>query len=339
MPRLLFLVSSARELALADGTMHETGYFAEEALTPYERFREAGIEVEVATPDGRAPHADSYGLEPIFHYPDEDEDFLASITRSFAHDVDDIRLTLQHLTEIGLIAARRVFLALQQQGVPAIEAREKVARAARIAWEHGRGFLDVLVEDGFGAPLQRGELETAYQEVVDDARRESERVAATLAALPGFAQPLSLAALSDAELAGYDGVFAPGGHGPMVDLADNPDVGRLLHLLHDKQAPIASLCHGPALLLSAPANLDGQWIFDGYRVTAFTNEEEYQTPPGKLGMSWLLETALRNAGAVFDDARAAWTSHVVVDRGVITAQNPNSADAAAVSVLKALQVL
>jgi putative intracellular protease/amidase len=339
MPRLLFLVSSARELALADGTMHETGYFAEEALTPYERFREAGIEVDVATPDGHPPHADSYGLEPIFHYPDEDEDFLASITRSFAHDVDDIRLTLRHLTEVQLIAARRVFLALQRYGVGADAAREAVARAARTAWEQDRGLIDVLAESDLPAPIERAELEAAYQEVVEDSRLESNRVRDALAALPGFQAPLSLASLSDAELARYDAVFAPGGHGPMVDLADNPDVGRLLRLLHDKQAPIASLCHGPALLLSAPANLDGQWIFDGYRVTAFTNEEEYQTPPGKLGMSWLLETALRNAGAVFDDARAAWTSHVVVDRGVITAQNPNSADAAAVSVLKALQVL
>ncbi|TCK27617.1 DJ-1/PfpI family protein [Pseudonocardia endophytica] len=339
MPRLLFLVSGARELPLADGSMHETGYFAEEALTPYERFVEAGVDIDVATPDGRAPHADPYGLEPIFHYPDEDEDFLASITRTFAHDVDDIRLTLRHLTEIGLIAARRVHLALVEAGVTPEQARDQVARAARTAWDTDRNFLDVLDETGDGAPLDRAALDRAYTAVVEDSRRESERVAATLAANPGFQQPTSLAALSDEQLAGYDAVFAPGGHGPMVDLADNPDVTRLLRILHQKRAPIASLCHGPALLLAAPANLDGQWIFDGYRVTAFTDEEEYQTPPGKLGMPWLLEASLRNAGAVFDDARAAWTSHVVVDRNVITAQNPNSADAVADAVLKALDVL
>lgn len=339
MPRLLFLVSSAQELPLADGSTHVTGYFAEEALTPYERFTAAGVDVDVATPDGREPHADPYGLEPIFHYPDADEDFLASITRTFAHDVDDIRLTLRHLTELGLIGARRVFLALREGGRDAADARAAVAKAARIAWERDRAFVEVLDTDGFASPLSRGELDDAVESVVGDSRAESARIASVLAELPGFRRPLDLAAMSTEQMGGYDAVFAPGGHGPMVDLADNPDVGRLIAALHAKRAPIASLCHGPALLLSAPGNLDGQWIFDGYRVTSFTNEEELQTPPGKLGMSWFLESALRNAGAVFDDARSAWTSHVVVDRNVITAQNPNSAAAVADAVLKSLQVL
>ncbi|MGE3288593.1 MAG: type 1 glutamine amidotransferase domain-containing protein [Pseudonocardia sp.] len=339
MPRLLFLVSSARELPLADGSPHVTGYFAEEALTPYERFVAAGVDVDVATPDGRPPFADPYGLEPIFHYPDDDEDFLASITRTFAHDVDDIRLTLHHLTELGLIGARRVFLALRAAGRSAEDARAAVATAAKIAWRTDRDLVDVLDAEGLGAPLDRAALTEAVESVIRDARAESARVARVLADLPGFREPLNLSAMTDEEMAAYDAVFAPGGHGPMVDLADNPDVGRLIAALHAKRAPIASLCHGPALLLSAPANLDGQWIFDGYRVTSFTDEEELQTPPGKQGMSWFLESALRNAGAVFDDARAAWTSHVVVDRNVITAQNPGSAQAAADAVLKSLQVL
>jgi hypothetical protein len=42
MTRIAYLVTSAREMTLADGTPHPTGYFAEEALTPYERFEAAG---------------------------------------------------------------------------------------------------------------------------------------------------------------------------------------------------------------------------------------------------------------------------------------------------------
>ena len=71
--------------------------------------------------------------------------------------------------------------------------------------------------------------------------------------------------------------------------------------LHKKHAPIAALCHGPAVLLSAPERADGQWLFDGYRMTSFTDEEEDQTEAGLLGMEWLLDVALKNAGAVFDD--------------------------------------
>ena len=44
-------------------------------------------------------------------------------------------------------------------------------------------------------------------------------------------------------------------------------------------------------------------------------------------MAWLLDVALKNAGAVFDDAPSAWVSHVVVDRNLVTGQNPGSTEA------------
>ena len=47
-------------------------------------------------------------------------------------------------------------------------------------------------------------------------------------------------------------------------------------------------------------------------------------------MAWLLDTALKNAGAVFDDGPGSVRmSHVVVDRNLITGQNPGSTEATA----------
>jgi steroid delta-isomerase-like uncharacterized protein len=54
-------------------------------------------------------------------------------------------------------------------------------------------------------------------------------------------------------------------------------------------------------------------------------------------MAWLLDTALKNAGAVFDDGPAAWASHVVVDRNLITGQNAGSTEATADAVIKKLR--
>ena len=339
MPRLLFLVSSAREMQLADGSDYETGYFADEALTPYERFIEAGVDVVVATPDGRSPYADPYGLEEIFHYPDDDEDFLNSITRTFAHDVDDIRLTLRHLTELGMISALRVFNRLKDAGMHPVEARKLISGAASASWRSDTQFLDELETQDLPESVTRTDLDAALSEVIADSNDEAQRVKDALDSLPNFVSPADLSTMTDEEIAEFDAVFVPGGHAPMVDMADNPDVTRVIGILHEKQAAIASVCHGPAFLLSAPANMDGQWLFDGYRVTSFTDEEEDQTRPGQQGLSWYLESALRNAGAVFDDGRNAWASHVVVDRNLITAQNPGSADAVADAVLKSLEVL
>ena len=341
MTRIAYLVTSAREMTLADGTTHPTGYFAEEALKPYERFAAAGFDVTVITPDGEPPYADPYGLSWFFHYPDDDKDYLASVVRTFAHDVDDIRLTLHQNTELGLAAARRVALLLQQQGRSAAEARQIVSAAAKTAWRQDRQFATVLAENlGLAEDGSPGLTGEQIQAEVDAQRADSERLAAErhrkLLQISGFQRPVALSSLSDAQLNDFDAVFAPGGHGPMVDLADNPDVGRLLTALQARRAPIAALCHGPAILLSAPERADGLWLFDGYRMTSFTDEEEDQTEPGRLGMAWLLDVALKNAGAVFDDGPSAWISHVVVDRNLITGQNPGSTEATADAVIKKL---
>ena len=336
MTRALFAVSGSAHWTLADGTRHPTGYFAEEAVKPHDRFVEAGAEVVVLTPDGEPPFADPYGLEPFFHYPEEDQDFFASVTRTFHHDPDDIRITLHQNTELGLVAARRIAERLKARGLSAAEAHALVSKAAKIAWRQDRQLADVLLEDRLDGGLSEEEIRAAVAELDAASRQLAADRKARLDAIPGFREPASLAGMSDEQLAEFDAVFAPGGHGPMVDLADNPDVARLLKVLHDKQAPIVSLCHGPALLLSAPDRDDGQWLFDGYRLTCFTDEEEDQTEPGKLGLPWYVDTALKNVGAVFDDGPSAWVSHVVVDRNLITGQNPASTEATADALLKAV---
>ena len=336
MIHVAYLMTSAREMALADGSAHPTGYFAEEAIKPYERFIATGFDVTVITPDGQPPHADPYGLSWFFHYPEEDKDYLASVVRTFAHDVDDIRLTLHQNTELGLAASRRIALLLQGQGHSAAEGHQIVSAAAKTAWRQDRQLADVLAEDG-SIGLTRDQIQVEQDAQRADSQALADERHRRLQAIPGFQHPVRLSELSNEQMAGFDAVFTPGGHGPMVDMADNPDVARLLIVLQAKAAPIAALCHGPALLLSAPERPDGLWLFDGYRMTCFTDEEEDQTEAGRLGMEWYLDTALKNAGAVFDDGPSAWTSHVVVDRNLVTGQNPGSSEATADAVIKMLR--
>lgn len=140
--------------------------------------------------------------------------------------------------------------------------------------------------------------------------------------------------LEDVDPAAYDGVFIPGGHGPMQDLAVNPDVARILAaMLPDNGKVVASLCHGPAAFLSA-GDAEGKWLFQGRRLTAFTDDEEKQAGLA-ANAPWLLEDRLRAGGAVFE-AGPAWASHVVVDGNLITAQNPASAEAAGQAILARL---
>lgn len=227
MSTILFVVTAARHWTLNDGTKHPTGYWAEELLTPYRTFTEAGHTVVFATPGGVAPVVD-------------------------------------------------------------------------------RGSLAPEANDG------RDDVEAA------------------LDAIPGLGSPLDVAKV---DVADYDAVFYPGGHGPMEDLAVDAESGRVLTETLDSGKPLAIVCHGPAALLAAQRP-DGSSPFAGYRLTGFTNAEETQAGLAPKA-PWLLQDRLTALGATFEES-AAWQPHVVVDRNLHTGQNPASSGPLATEILTRL---
>jgi putative intracellular protease/amidase len=140
--------------------------------------------------------------------------------------------------------------------------------------------------------------------------------------------------LSEVDVAGYDAVFIPGGHGPMEDLAHDPDLGRILTAADAAGTIIAPLCHGPAALLSANIS-GGGWLFTGRTLTVFTDEEERLNKTAD-GAPWLVETVLKARGATVRSAADAWGSNVVVDGNLISGQNPASSQALAEKVVQTL---
>jgi putative intracellular protease/amidase len=160
--------------------------------------------------------------------------------------------------------------------------------------------------------------------------------------------------LSRVEQIGYqhfDALFVPGGHAPMQDLSVSPELGKLLRAFHKAGKPTALVCHGPVALISALPEADdftqkltanssttaAGWIYAGYRMTSFSNPEEEQSKAIFNGgiMKFTPQDALVGAGAKFEMA-PLWQSHVVVDRELITGQNPASAIAVGKRLLSML---
>ncbi len=139
--------------------------------------------------------------------------------------------------------------------------------------------------------------------------------------------------LADVDLSEYDAIVMPGGHGPMADLFQDPDLGRLLLEANKAGKVIAPFCHGPAGLLGAVDDA-GNFAFAGRRLTVFTNEEELGGGTGE-NTPWFVEDALKEKGSVVENG-AAWSSNVVRDGNLITGQNPQSSEDVAKEVLKAL---
>src|ERR1700729_2671990 len=72
--------------------------------------------------------------------------------------------------------------------------------------------------------------------------------------LTGLKSPTRISDVIASGLDQYDAVFVPGGHGPMIDLLDDPDAGTVLRHFHKTSKPTAVLCHGPISLLAALSN-------------------------------------------------------------------------------------
>lgn len=139
--------------------------------------------------------------------------------------------------------------------------------------------------------------------------------------------------LDDVDLADYAAVFYPGGHGPMEDLAVNAESGRLLTATLESGKPLGVVCHAPAAML-ATERPDGTSAFAGYRVTGFTNAEEAQAGLADKA-PWLLQDRLQTLGTEFSEGEP-WAPYVVVDRNLVTGQNPASSAPLATEILKAL---
>lgn len=137
--------------------------------------------------------------------------------------------------------------------------------------------------------------------------------------------------LRDVEIDAYDGIFFPGGLGPMVDLAEDARAKRLIAAAYEEGKIIGAVCHGPVVLLGVELS-DGSRLVAGRRVTSFTEAEE-------LGHSdkdvpFFLDAALMGEGAVHLPA-PAFSANVVVDGSLVTGQNPASAAGVARAMIAA----
>jgi putative intracellular protease/amidase len=133
----------------------------------------------------------------------------------------------------------------------------------------------------------------------------------------------------------FDGLFIPGGHGPVVDLVHDRDLHRLIAGFEEDGKFIGAVCHGPAALLEVRGS-DGHYLVRDRRLTGFSNLEE-RLAGMHAKVPFLLEDELKKRGARYDSALLPMTSHVIRDGNLITGQNPASSAGVAHEFLEGLQ--
>ncbi len=147
-----------------------------------------------------------------------------------------------------------------------------------------------------------------------------------------FKQPHRLADLVERALgrdSDYIGVFIPGGHGALIGLPHSEDVKAALEWADAHDRFVITLCHGPAALLAVGQGTDGRTsIYDGYRICAFPDAMDAQTPdigymPGHL--TWRFGEELEKLG--IDIVNQGISGQVLRDRKLLTGDSPLAGNA------------
>jgi len=136
--------------------------------------------------------------------------------------------------------------------------------------------------------------------------------------------------LSEISPSDYDAVFYPGGHGPLWDLAEDPDSIALIETMFNSGKPVAAVCHAPGVLRNAKTSNDSSLV-NGKSVTGFSNSEEDAVQLTEI-VPFLVEDELKDKGGVYSSADD-WHPYVISDGNLITGQNPASSEPAANAVL------
>ena len=124
----------------------------------------------------------------------------------------------------------------------------------------------------------------------------------------------------------YLAVFIPGGHGSMVGLPENKEVGSVLRWAFEKDKFVISICHGPSVFMAAN-NGNDSFVFKGFKVAAFSDLLDRITflfgyIPGK--MQWFVGESLEKMGV--NVAVSFSSGKVCHDLNVITGDGPSASN-------------
>lgn len=225
--RALIIISSARRLPLSEPASMPsipTGFFLVELAQVLREF-ENDYEFTLATPDGQAPQLDTNGLALAWHATTRMEEAATNT----AAEVADPGFTVDayRRNHADLVERRERELELMQRHLGRLPVTEPLPSTDREA-------LAVRTE-----LLQRSESwpTQPYVSVQDLVYRHRDPA-------------------DDFTLAGFDFIYAPGGHAPMVDFRDNPWLGEALHLARENNVLISLICHAPVSMTSTALRVD-----------------------------------------------------------------------------------
>lgn len=191
-------------------------------------------------------------------------------------------------------------------------------------------FIDAGIEVTLATPLGGQAPIDPTSTLADFQTSATERFDNDATAQAKIASTVKLSTLNERD---FDGVFYPGGHGPLWDLTNNEDSIALIESFLKADKAVATVCHASAALLNVKQS-SGEYAIKGKAVTGFTNSEEDAVQLTEV-VPFLLEDELIKRGGEYQKAQD-WHAFAVQDGLIITGQNPASSALAAEKLLTQL---
>jgi molecular chaperone Hsp31 and glyoxalase 3 len=145
-----------------------------------------------------------------------------------------------------------------------------------------------------------------------------------------FDNPLSLKKVIETnelnETSNYIALFLPGGHGSMVGLPEDENVGSILRWIKESDRYLVAVCHGPAAMIAKDKKNETN-PYKGYKMVAFPDKFDKQSPslgylPGQL--PWFQCEVLVKEGIKIINEKITGATHI--DRKLISGDSPKACD-------------
>jgi molecular chaperone Hsp31 and glyoxalase 3 len=145
-----------------------------------------------------------------------------------------------------------------------------------------------------------------------------------------FDKPISLKKMVEGnqlnDESDFIALFLPGGHGSMVGLPEDENVGSILRWIKESDRYLVAVCHGPAAMIAKDKKNEPN-PYKGYKMVAFPDKFDKQSPslgylPGQL--PWFQCEALEKEGITVTNEKITGATHV--DRKLISGDSPKACD-------------
>jgi molecular chaperone Hsp31 and glyoxalase 3 len=180
--------------------------------------------------------------------------------------------------------------------------------------------FEVITPTGKSAILEEWSVPIKDEAVINFRRKNQTK----------FNKPLSLQKLIESnelnEGSNYIALFLPGGHGAMVGLPDDGNVGKLIRWIETSDRYLVAVCHGPAAMIARDSK-DKPNPYKGYKMVAFPDKFDKQSPslgylPGQL--PWFQCEALEKEGIEVINDKITGATHI--DKKLISGDSPKACD-------------